>query len=131
MLQWISVCIRVSFPIVSNRYVFFICLVVVTLTAIAALMIIGAILSLGSAVLCTPGIQMHAVSCIVGIVSGLLFLISVILFAVMDRKFSGYFQKEACLSTSFGCAIAALFLAWCASAVAGIATREEEDDEDY
>lgn len=107
------------------------CLVVTCLTDIAALIIVGAILSLAAAVLCAPGIQMHAVSSIIGLVSGVFFLIAIVLFAVLDRKFSGFFQKDACFSSSFGCAIAALFLAWCASAVAGIATREEEEDEDY
>ncbi|XP_065827580.1 uncharacterized protein [Oscarella lobularis] len=100
------------------------------LTAIGALMIVGTILSLVSAVLCCPGIQMHRISCIVGIVAGVLYVIAVVLFATIDRNFNNFFFNNGCFSTSFGCAIAALFLVWCASVVAGIASREPEEEEE-
>ena len=94
-------------------------------------MIIGAVLAVASAVFSAPGIQMYAVSCIIGILSGITFLVSIVMFAVMDRKFGGFFAKDACFSTSFGCAIAALALVWCGSTVAGIATKNDDDDEEY
>lgn len=99
------------------------------LTAISILMIIGAVLAVASSVFSFPRIQMYAISCIIGILSGVTFLVSIVMFAVMDRTFGAFFKKDACFSTSFGCAIAALTLVWCGSVVAGIATRREEDDD--